>query len=124
MTIFLRRDPFAKRGRFPVADKAERTVDGIVFDSRREAERYGELKLRERAGLIGHLEIHPYWDVMLRGRKFCRYTADFSYRDILAEGALVVEDVKSRGGTSRDAAYRLRKKAAELAFGFKVTEVY
>ena len=123
MTIFLRRDPFAKRGRFPVADKAERTVDGIVFDSRREAERYGELKLRERAGLIGHLEIHPHWDVMIGRRKLCRYTADFSYRDAMAEGALIVEDVKS-SGTRRDAAYRLRKKAAELAFGFKVTEVY
>ena len=122
MTIFLRRDPFAKQGRFPVADKAERTVDGIVFDSRREAERYGELKLRERAGLIGRLEIHPSWNVMIGRRKLCRYTADFLYRDIMAEGALVVEDVKSTG-TRRDAAYKLRKKAAELAFGFKVTEV-
>ena len=124
MTIFLRRDPFAKLGRFPVADKAERTVDGILFASRREAERYGLLKLRERVKLIGNLQVHPFWDVTIGGIKFCRYTADFSYRDLLINGELVVEDVKSRGGTSRDAAYRLRKKAAELSFGFKVTEVY
>ena len=124
MTIFLRRDPFAKRGRFPVADKSERTVDGIVFDSRREAEHYGELKLRERSGLIRDLQVHPSWDVIIGGMKFCRYTADFIYLDLRTKGhQLVVEDVKS-SGTRRDAAYRLRKKAAELAFGFKVTEVY
>ena len=120
MTIFLRRDPFAKRGRFPVADKAERTIDGIVFDSRREAERYADLKLRERLGHISQLEVHPSWDVWFNEHKFCRYTADFNYKE---KNSLVVEEVKS-SGTRRDAAYRLRKKAAELAFGFKVTEVF
>ena len=33
-----------KRGRFPVADKAKRTVDGIVFDSAKEATRYAEFE--------------------------------------------------------------------------------
>lgn len=33
------------------------TVDGIKFDSIREAERYQELKLLEEAGEISHLEL-------------------------------------------------------------------
>ena len=33
------------------------TVDGIKFDSKKEANRYNELKLLKRAGLIEELEL-------------------------------------------------------------------
>jgi hypothetical protein len=78
------------------------------------------LCLLERAGEITDLEIQPVFPVAIAGKPFCRYTADFSYRD--RAGRFVVEDVKS-SGTSKDAAYRLRKKAAELAYSITVTEV-
>ena len=106
--------------RFPVSPKPQRTVDGIVFDSKREAVRYGELKLLVRAGEIGALEIQPSYKVAIGGQHFCTYTADFRY--VTNRGELVIEETKSTG-TQKDAAYRLRKKAAELAYGFKVTEI-
>lgn len=96
------------------------TVDGITFDSKREAKRYGELKLLQRAGEIGELQAHPGFPVSINDRHFCLYTADFQYRD-LKTGSLVVEDVKS-SGTRKDTAYRLRKKAAELYYGIIITE--
>ena len=34
-------------------------LDGIAFDSKREAERYAELKLLERAGEISYLQLQP-----------------------------------------------------------------
>ena len=34
-------------------------VDGILFASKKEARRYSELKLLERAGEIAHLELQP-----------------------------------------------------------------
>jgi hypothetical protein len=105
--------------RFAVAPKADRTMDGIVFDSKKEATRYAELKLLQRAGKIESVEIQPSWKVEINGKHFCRFTADFAYRDGFS---LVIEDVKSTG-TAKDAAYRLRKKAAELAYGIHVTEV-
>ena len=36
-------------------------IDGITFDSLREAARYGELKLLQGAGLIRDLEVHPVY---------------------------------------------------------------
>lgn len=108
------------RGRFPVAPREERTIDGKTFASKGEAQRYAELKLMERAKVISRLEIQPSFDVHINGQKLCTYTADFSYLD--AAGDLVIEDKKS-SGTAKDPAYRLRKKAAELAHGIRVREV-
>lgn len=106
------------RGRFPVAEKAERTIDNIVFDSKREAARYAELKLAERAGLITHLELQPEYKVRINGHLFCTARFDFRYWQ---KGEQIVEDVKS-SGTAKDAAYRLRKRAAELQYFIKVRE--
>ncbi|CAB4145819.1 Protein of unknown function DUF1064 [uncultured Caudovirales phage] len=108
-----------KKGRFPRSPAIERTVDGRVFDSKREAARYSMLRMQERNGLISHLECQPSWRVEIQGKRFCTYSADFSY---FRKGVLVIEDVKS-SGTAKDPAYRLRKKAAELSFHIKVTEV-
>lgn len=113
--------PVERKGRFGVVKKDHRTIDGRVFDSGKEAVRFAELKNAQRAGLIECLECQPSWDVFLNGSKLCSYSADFSYIDT-ASGRPVIEDVKS-SGTVADAAYRLRKRAAELAHGIKITEV-
>lgn len=111
-------DAPARKGRFAVADKESRTIDGEVFDSKVEARRWANLKLLERAGHISQLTCQPSWDVMINGQHFCRYTADSSYF-CNERKRLVVEEVKT-SGTEKDTAYRLRKKAAELAHGIKV----
>lgn len=105
--------------RFPVAPKADRTIDGHVFDSKREAVRYAELKLLERAKVISGLTVQPTWTIEIQGKHYCRFTADFAY---VEGGKRVIEDTKSTG-TQKDAAYRLRRKAAELAHGIIITEV-
>jgi hypothetical protein len=108
-----------KRGRFPVSPKADRTVEGIVFPSKREAKRYAALKLEERAGLISHLELQPEFKVTINGHLFCKFTGDFAY---FRDGDRIIEDCKS-SGTAKDAAYRLRKRAAELFYFIQVREV-
>ena len=110
-----------KQGRFPVASKEARTVDGIVFDSAKEARRYAELRLLERAGEITNLETQVPCNVNINHGHFCRFTFDFKYVDFRA-GRTVYEEVKS-SGTAKDAAYRLRRKAAELYCGIEITEV-
>lgn len=100
------------QSRFPVVSKERRTVDGIVFDSGKEAKRYSELCLLEKAGKISDLEVQPEFKVAIGGSWYCTYTADFAFKE---GGRTVAEDVKSTG-TAKDAAYRLRVKAARLAY--------
>lgn len=107
--------------KFQVSRREDRTADGIVFDSKREMVRYLELKLAQKAGLIHSLMVQPSFPVKIGETHFCTYTADFMY--IASEGNdWIIEDVKSTG-TAKDAAYRLRKKAAELFHGIKIRQI-
>ena len=56
-------------------------IDGITFDSKGEARRYGELRLMEKQGLISRLTVHPRYDLTVNHQKICTYVADFEYRD-------------------------------------------
>lgn len=98
-------------------------VDGITFDSQKEARRYQELKLLEQAGVIRHLELQPKIKLEVGGIKIrygtghqVRYHADFRYFDV-GKGRFVVEDTK--GYKTRD--YRL-KKAILRAMGIDLLE--
>lgn len=78
---------------------AKKTMfDGIQFDSQKEAFRYGELKLLERAGEIAELELQPrfllqegFTDSKGKRRRKIEYVADFQY---IENGKIVVEDSK------------------------------
>lgn len=67
-------------------------VDGIKFDSKKEANRYLELKVLARIGEISGLELQPKFTFELCDVKICTYTADFKYTTL--QGEEVIEDVK------------------------------
>lgn len=98
-------------------------VDGITFDSRREAKRYGELKLLERAGAIKGLrrqvryELIPAFDAGGKHYRPTSYVADFVYTDVKS-GKEIVEDVK---GVRTD-VYRLKSKMFAHKFGVAILE--
>jgi len=99
-------------------------VDGITFDSKKEAERYVTLKLMQRIGDIEDLVLQPKFliadAVVLDGRKQRAryYIADFQYTDA-ATGNTVVEDVKGM----KTAAYRAKRHQVKLLHGIEVKEV-
>lgn len=67
---------------------AQKTIaDEIVFDSKKEAHRYLELKFLERAGKISDLQLQPKFKLTIENT----YKADFQYRQ---GDKLIVEDVK------------------------------
>tara|TARA_Y100000310_G_scaffold329596_1_gene399758 strand:- start:480 stop:806 length:327 start_codon:yes stop_codon:yes gene_type:complete len=94
------------------------TVDGMRFDSKAEARRYGELKLLERAEVITELVVHPqYWLHADGVRKAIGYyEADFAYEK---DGGIVIEDVKG----VRTAIYKWKKRHFEAEYGLEVTEI-
>ena len=98
--------------KYKVSRKEDRTVDGIIFDSKSEANRFIELKHLVNAGEIRDLVLQPEFKVEIKGVHFCKYTADFGYTDVKT-GKRIIEDVKSPA-TAKDPAFRLRKKAAEI----------
>jgi hypothetical protein len=67
-------------------------IDGIRFDSKAEARRYGELKLLTASKQIADLKRQVTFALYGKnGKAICRYRADFMY----SEGdKIVVEDVK------------------------------
>lgn len=109
-----------KPGRFPVADRDARTVEGICFDSAKEAARFAELRLLERAGKITELKHQVVLAVLIGQHPYTRFTVDFTYRE-LPSYTPVFEEVKS-SGSAKDTAYRLRRKAAELFHGIRIVE--
>ena len=101
-------------------------VDGIKFDSKKEAARYEVLKGLELVGKIDRLELQPRF-VLMDGFRYegkavrkIEYVADFLYRD-LSTCELIVEDVK---GVKTD-VYKLKKKLFLKHYGneYKFKEV-
>lgn len=71
-------------------------IDGITFDSKAEARRYGELKLMLAAKTIEDLKTHTRFPIVVCDEKICDYEGDFYYFEVGNNGGghYVVEDVK------------------------------
>ena len=114
------------------------TVDGILFDSKKEADRYRELKLMERLGTIRDLQRQVAYELIpaqherfarysKKGRRLkdgirciekkCVYIADFVYEQ---DGKTVVEDVKSKA--TRTPEYIIKRKLMLERFGIRIRE--
>ena len=96
-------------------------VDGITFDSKAEARRYGQLKLLERTGAIQCLTLQPVFvlipsvTIQSRKRPAIKYKADFQY---IEDGRPVVEDVKGM----RTPVYNLKRHLMKHVHGIEIRE--
>lgn len=124
------------------------TIDGITFDSIKEAQRFDELRLLERAGAISDLQrqvkfqlIPAQYEDRATGEYYkvgdkkglpklktvcleqsVDYIADFVYRE---NGKKVVEDVKGYRDPSSAgyAKFVLKRKMMLWFYGIKIKEV-
>lgn len=119
--------------------KNKKTVfQGITFDSKKEAQRYAELLILQRAGKIKNLELQKpfvlipvqYETYERRGKdgkrlkdgkrcaeQSCVYKADFCYTD--ENGRFIVEDAKGK----RTKEYIIKRKLMLFVHHIKVKEV-
>lgn len=99
-------------------------IDGITFDSKKEGQRYSQLKMLEKAGLISDLRLQVPFElappVMIKGRRKppLRYFADFRY---IEDGQTVIEDCKS-DITRKDSTYRVKIHLMKSVHGLDVIE--
>lgn len=117
-------------------------VDGIEFDSAKEARRYCELKLMERAGQIEDLQLQKEYELIpaqyetferygKKGQrlkdgkrcieKSCVYKADFVYTQ---NGQQVVEDTKGYRdpASAAYAKFVIKRKLMLWRYGIRIIE--
>lgn len=97
--------------------------DGIEFDSIKECQRYCELKLMQRAGVISDLKMQVPFELIPAQRidgkvaeRAVNYIADFVYQE---KGQTVVEDTK--GFKTKD--YILKRKLMLWVHNIRIREV-
>ncbi len=96
-------------------------IDGEVIDSKKEAKRYGQLKIRLKIGELIFLARQVEFSFHIEGQKIASYFADLVYMEAGKSG-LIVEDVKSPP-TRLTPAYRLKKKMMKAQHGIIIREV-
>ena len=91
---------------------------GYKFDSKWEAERYGQLASMQMAGVVKDLERQVKYEIVVNNYKICRYVADFVYILVHEDGSKekIVEDAK--GVQTSD--FKLKKKLMEAVFNIKI----
>ena len=111
-------------------------VDGMVFDSKKEANRYSELLLLEKSGVISNLQRQVKYVLIPAQRepdiigkrggrkpgklieKECAYYADFTYFD-REKQEVIVEDTK--GMRTKD--YIIKRKLLLYVHGIRIKEI-
>ncbi len=88
------------------------------FDSAKEARRFDELVLLERAGAIANLCRQVPFALVVNGVHVCSYIADAVYRE---SARVVVEDTKSPA-TRVKPEYRIKLKLMQACYGIQVVE--
>lgn len=116
-------------------------IDGITFDSKKEGNRYRELKLLEKAGKITGLQLQVKYILIPSqfGRvpdkqrpggtkrvcleRECAYIADFVYKD--SDGQLIIEDVKGYRdpASAAYAKFVIKRKLMLERYGIRISEV-
>lgn len=93
-------------------------VDGIMFDSKREASRYQELRLLEQAGEITNLRLQVPYILFPKNKhgRALKYIADFTYND--GNGQLIVEDAKG----VKTPVYRLKRRMMAEIYNIEIKE--
>ena len=104
-------------------------VNGKVFDSKKEANRYYELIKMQQAGLIKDLETQKKFLLLDTFRKNgttykqISYYADFVYFDVYSKKT-IVEDVKA-SKDFKTQVYKIKRKLFEYKYpDLTITEVY
>lgn len=115
------------------------TVDGQSFASKKEARRFTQLRLLERAGEISDLKTQVKFvlipaqrepdSVGVRGgvkkgkliERECAYIADFVYKD--NQGETVVEDVKGYKGGGAYELFKVKRKLMLYVHGIRIIEI-
>jgi len=91
---------------------------GYKFDSKWEAERYGQLSSMALAGVVKDLQRQVKYEIVVNNYKICNYIADFVYILVHENGKeeKIVEDAKGVQTTD----FKLKMKLVKALFDIDI----
>lgn len=92
-------------------------IDGYKFASRREANRYGRLKLLKQEGSVIDFKMQVKYPIVINNQKICVYIGDFEV--LWRSGKTTVEDCKGM----KTSTYALKKKLVKAVLGIVIKEI-
>lgn len=106
-------NPYAKRSKY---GNIKTVVGNVQFDSKKESERYLELVMMQKAGVIQNLERQKKFELVpkTKDERAVNYYADFVYQEVGSK-KLICEDVKSNA-TRKDKTYIIKRKLFKYKF--------
>jgi hypothetical protein len=102
-----------KRSKY--GNKRTPSADGIAHHSAKEARRWDQLRMMERAGAISELGRQVRFKLIVAGMLITTYVCDFRYR---MGNDLIVEDVKGH----RTPVYVIKRKLMKACLDIEVLE--
>ncbi len=90
-------------------------IGSIAFDSKKESQRYKDLKLMEKAGVITAFILQPKIPIIINGKRICYYIGDFGY---FKDGVQIIEDCKG----FKTSVYRLKNKLIKALYNIEILE--
>ena len=88
-------------------------LDGITFDSKKEAVHYAYLKSLEKRGVITDLQLQTKLDFKIDGKKIFTYKPDFEYNDEFGHHIVDVKGIQTP-------VFKLKKKLIEAQYNTEI----
>ena len=100
-------------------------IDGHIFDSNKEAEFYGSLKIKKNAGLIKDFKMQVQYDILVNNIHIAYYYLDFQIEN--NDGSFEYIDIKGKDKKTnkfiKTGVFALKKRLVEAIYHIKITMV-
>ena len=100
-------------------------IDGHTFDSIKESEYYGSLKIKKNAGLIKDFQMQVQYDILVNNIHIAYYYLDFLIEN--NDGSFEYIDIKGKDKKSNNfiktGVFALKKRLVEAIYHIKIIMV-
>lgn len=100
-------------------------IDGYKFDSKKESEFYGSLKIKKQAGLIKGFKMQVPYEIIINNIRIANYFLDFLVEN--NDGTIEYIDIKGKDKKTnkfiKTGVFALKKRLVEAIYGIKISMI-
>jgi hypothetical protein len=100
-------------------------IDGYKFDSKKESEFYGSLKIKKQAGLIKSFKMQVPYEIIVNNIRIANYFLDFLVEN--NDGTIEYIDIKGKDKKTnkfiKTGVFALKKRLVEAIYGIKISMI-